>query len=649
MDQHPYTGLLLSKTLSDRITCASGGIYMKINPFNPYEKASQLKESPKGKSSDKASLPKQGDSIKGEIIDLNQNSVKIKLENGQVIQAKMTENFEFNIGQKVSFTVKESGADQILLKPVSDTASMSENKLIQILENAGLSPTKENLNILMKLLENSMSVDKESIQKQIPLIKQTIAQSEADIDSVIFLIKNNITVNKENVSQLKLLIAGENRILSNLAAISDDLSKEIKNPKIDAIIQSLFDDNINAKNTLTAIKEALISATNAKDLIHTTQSGTESESAILSKEASANSLNVNTEAIPEKATVLVEDLMNKDIPDSKNNAEGKNTLLQNINTNSDLPEGATELIKVVASETDNANDNLQGATKDISNNIEIKQDNLEDAQKWISSKLSENLSPKEIELLNKEIQNILGKADNKTVSITESKSLNDIFAEIEKMDLPTEIKDKIINTIGERVGYGVLRKELFVKLDQLKSPQELNVFYEKLYSKALTLIENTSIKGEEALVNKEAFQIKNALEFMSQLNQKYNYTQLPIFLGDRLTHSELYIFNDKKKLKNEKAMVTTLLRLDMVNLGHLDIYINKQEKNLTIQFLTEDSEKNNRIENKLFEIHNVLNKLGFKVLGISASVSQKEFNIAEDFLKREDSHEIKRYTFDMRV
>ncbi len=612
---------------------------MKINPFNPYEKASQLKEAPKGKSSDKASLPKQGDSIKGEIIDLNQNTVKIKLDNGQIIQAKMTENFEFNIGQKVSFTVKEAGSDQILLKPFSDPTSISENKLIQILENAGLSPTKENLSILMKLLENSISVDKESIQKQIPLIKQTMAQSQADLDNIIFLIKNNITVNKENASQLKLLIAGENRILSNLAAISDDLSKEIKNPKTDAIIQSLFDDNVNAKNTLAAIKEALLAATSIKDQAVLNQSNFETKGAILLAEPSLSETNALKEVALEK-TGIVENLQDKAILEANNSKDSQNIDLKINNTNDKaLLDGFSEIIKT--------KDDILGAVKD--NSIEIKQNNLQETQNWISSKLSEHLNPQEIELLNKEIQDILGKTNNRDLTILENKSIDKLFKEIDSMDLSPKIKDKIISIIGERVGYGILRKELFAKLDQLKSPQELNAFYEKLYSKALSLIENTSLKGEEASINKEAVQIKNALEFMSQLNQKYSYTQLPIFLGDRLTHSELYIFNDKKKLKNEKAMVTTLLRLDMVNLGHLDIYINKQEKNLTIQIYTEDNEKNNRIDNKLFEMHNILNKLGFKVLGISTAIIQKDFNIAEDFLKRENTHEIKRYTFDMRV
>ncbi len=97
---------------------------MKINDSKTYDKfqkvsAAAAAELTKGSvKTAKAELPKLGDLIKGEIIDLKQTEVLIKLLNGQTVQAKMTDSFEFFIGQELSFVVKESSTEQLLLKPM---------------------------------------------------------------------------------------------------------------------------------------------------------------------------------------------------------------------------------------------------------------------------------------------------------------------------------------------------------------------------------------------------------------------------------------------------------------------------------------------------------------------------------------------------
>ncbi|PKM96096.1 MAG: hypothetical protein CVU84_04685 [Firmicutes bacterium HGW-Firmicutes-1] len=541
---------------------------MKIDNPKAYDKISNNYSKDTVKVSDKVTLPKQGEVIKGEIVDLQQNNIKIKLSNGQIIDAKMTEAFEFFIGQKLEFFVKESGTEQMLLKPLLQEGVATTDKLIQILQNAGLSTSKENLEVVSKLIENHMPIDKETLSKVIPYTKQF---NHTNVDHILFLVKNNIPVSKDNIEQLTKMMNGENKMVQNLATLSDDLSLLIKDALGSEMAKVLLKDNPISKGVYDHIQQVVSSeqALNATKEAHEPNPIKGEEKALL-----------DTSQQIQKQTQQQSQQLHKDVP-----------------------------LNIV-------------------------------------------LSQKEVQVLEDEMNYILKTEMKNTKIVIENKTISEVFKEINELEISPSLKDKMKEVVATKMTYALFSKELFIKKEHLESPEKLNQFYEKLHEKVLNILEidSNNQEGKLGSLAKEAHQIKSSIEFMSDLNQRFNYIQFPMLFEDRLLHSELYILNDKRKIKGDKGTLTALVALDMVNLGHLDIYITKADKNVTIQFYTENEEKSGLIENKLFNVHNQLGKLGFKVLGISVSKKEKTFQVVEDFLKRkEDVHEVKRFTFDMRA
>jgi len=550
---------------------------MKINPSKAYNQINKTYNGDSAKESGKSALPKQGEVVKGEIIDLQQSSVKIKLNNGQVIEAKLTEAFEFFIGQKLEFFVKESSLDQILLKPILEQTNLSENKLIQILENAGITVNKDNLNVVIKLLENNMPVDKDTLLKVIPFTKQF----NTSIDQILFLVKNNIPVTKDNIEQLTNLLNNNNKIIQNLASISDDLASLLKDGVGYEMAKILLQDHPEARNLLEQLKQQVQSQTD---------------------QLNQNQLNQNQ------------------------NLEGAQT---------------QKLIN---------GQNISAGT--LLDSLEVKSQATDQIVK-LDLPINEILSNQQAQNLETQISHLIKEELGDVKFSFNHQSLDELFHELNTLQLSPELKEKVLDLITNKVTYALFNKALFANDKQLESPEELKAFYERLHDKVTKLLDlsGQSTTEKAASLTKEAHQVKSAIEFMGDLNQRFNYIQLPMLLGDQLLHSELYVLNDKRKIKGDKGTLTALIRLDMLNLGHLDIYVTKADKNVTIQFYTEDENKSALIDNKLFMIHNQLNKLGFKVLGISVTKKEKDFNVTDDFLKREEvkSHEVKRYTFDMRA
>lgn len=540
---------------------------MKINDSKSYDKINKSSSptTEHTKVSAKTSIPKQGDVIKGEIIDLKQTAVTIRLLNGQTIQAKLTDPFEFFIGQELSFVVKESSVEQLLLKPLLEQGTTLTNKLVQALDNAGITVTKENLEIVTKLIEHQMPIDKDTLQKVILYTKQF---SSADIDELLFLVKNTIPVTKDNLTQLNKMTLGDNKIIQNLATLSDDLSVIFKEESGQDIAKILLKDNALSQEVFNQIQKQV--------------SKTEPYTKL------------NTDSNTEQNTVTSdkhEEILHKTLQ--------KNIPLNTVMSDQDLAQLEMEI-----------NKSIEVATK---SNPDL-----------IGKKMTE--------------------LNNKTIV--------ELFQMMDELELPLELKNQLTEIFTKKITYDLFKREVLMNQEHLESPEKLNEFYDKLQEKVTSLLalDSSMTDSKSSSISKEAHQVNSAIEFMSDLNQKYNYIQLPMMLNDRLLNAELYVFNNKKQIKNEKTSLTALIRLDLVNLGHLDIYVNKKEQNVSVQFYTENEEKNALIDQKLFSIHNQLTKQGFKVQSISTKKKEKDFDVKDDFLqKKEDIHEVKRFTFDMRA
>lgn len=545
------------------------------------------------KISDNQSL-KQGDIIKGEIADIKPNKITIKLSNGQVVEAKMTEQFEFNIGQKLDFIVKDSSPEQLLLKPLIDEGSMSENKLIQILQNANLTINEENLNGVLKLLENQMPVDRESLIKFISYTKQF---KDTDVHKILFMMKNNINVSKENIDQLELMEKGENKIIKNIATFNDDISSIVKNGDASKIVKLLLSNNESSSEIFNQVQK----------LLDSNQTQIKGDSTI-SEIPLNNILNENEINIIESE--IIKSLNSENVKNNKINVE---------------------TVEVNTGEEKNIEDLTSKQSMQVNDNNEANN----------SNKVNNNS-----ELNN----NIMSKLKGMVI---QDKNIGDLFEIIKELDIPVHKKESISVLLSEKITYSLISKEIIMNREHLSNPKELNDFYNKLYNKVLDVLklDVTSSEGKVNDIMKEASNLKNSIEFMSDLNNNFNFVQIPIMLKDKMLYSELYIFNNKRQLKNKKGAVSALLRLDLLKLGHLDIHVSKKEKDVDIKFYTEDENKTKVLKDSIFKLHNVLKNKGFNVVGMVAMESKKDFNVVEDFFKenKESQQKIKRYTFDMRA
>ncbi len=172
------------------------------------------------KSNQSLSHVSAGDTLQGEIVDIKHHAILLKLLNGQVVNAKLSQQMEFQMGDRVTFEVKTVTDEQIELKPVLEQDyNPKSNRLSQVLQQAGLSTNPKNLELVETLMKHQMPIDKTFLQKALML---SHSFKSVPVEHLLILMKNDIPVNQDNLNQLSKWVNHQQDLGKAMAQLTED-------------------------------------------------------------------------------------------------------------------------------------------------------------------------------------------------------------------------------------------------------------------------------------------------------------------------------------------------------------------------------------------------------------------------------------------
>lgn len=120
--------------------------------------------------------------------------------------------------------------------------------------------------------------------------------------------------------------------------------------------------------------------------------------------------------------------------------------------------------------------------------------------------------------------------------------------------------------------------------------QKVEQFYHRLSTESEQLSQLMQDSTQNRAAGSSARNIHENISFMNELNQTFQYVQLPLKMSGKNANGELYVYTNKKNLAKRSGTLTALLHLGMVNLGSMDIKISLEtEKDiLTTRFCLEE-------------------------------------------------------------
>lgn len=632
----------INQSSLSRYKASKPGISRSVSDVKTTQDTEKSKDASSSQQSLKQLGLKQGQLVKGQIIDRRYNDISIQLEpDHQLVTAKLALDVPLSIGQEASFQVTENASDHFVLKYIPDEVSQKADATIQkILTASNLAMTAANKAIVSELLNHRMPVDTQTLQT---LIKASYLNREAAPLSLVLMYKNNIPLTKENIRQFTAYQNGTNAIINDINTITKNLSELIQNPK------ALFDNVLSQSRVM---KDSSILQADSP----------------LTQDPLDQVINMNGKLI---------NILNNEAVATPEELQGKAlTHLLNTDELANLGKVVQQLV------TDGSlllNKESSALVAQISDGSLL----LKDATSVLTN-LSSQADPSVASVIT-QFTKQLASLQNSPVAIAEVLTPTDRVALLEYIqtmpisnDLKNQMEDgtvsaqKLLNFIQENLSTttkeaapkllqspeyiklleGALQKKWTLTPERIAKKALVSALYQNLQEdiEHLNQLTNENLKISEELQIREPIKnLQENIKFMTDLNQTYTYLQLPIQLKEQQLHSDLYVFTNKKALKESADCVSVLLHLDMNHLGALNIHVQMSKNQIQAKFFLENKEAEQLVSNNIPLLEDALQKKGYQ-LHAEVDVNYVRPNFCNDFIEQNSSANVPScYTFDIRT
>lgn len=574
---------------------------------------------------------KTGQTISGQVIEVDGKDIKLLLSNNQTINAKLEGNINALLGQTLSFEVKNTEDGLTSLRPLYTNLNNSMN-VTNALSSAGLPVTDNYSRMVSAMMDENMPINKQAIHD---MSKQINSFKDANPETVVRLTKLGLSVNELTINQFENYKGLERQIIGNVDTIADGFAKMIS----DSLSQAVKDNNITdiSSKINASLAETAEGNVKNKNLLSTFLDSITGQNKD-SMQLKADMALVDNEALTgEKikadifdTTKAILELINpKDSSDTVISNEMKAFVAEFSNEMKTFAAEFSKEFKEVLNENSGETNSDGNVTKDLGResilnelNKEIlnNQENKSDVIKFFNVNTDKEITGESVLKLSTDLLNILNKDKN-------------LF--------PDDVKTKLLKLLSSEEFSGLIKdnlsKQMLLKPEEAATSKNIEDLYSKIINntdKALSVLESLNSKNAE--IAEAANNIKENVQFMNELNHAVTYVQLPLLMNNKSAHGDLYVYTNKRSLKNNDGNISALLHLDMDNLGPMDIYVSLVNKTkLNTHFYLQDDETIDFIEKHIDYLNKRLSDKGYDLsMNVSVKNKPKEAtDITEEFFK----------------
>lgn len=596
-----------------------------------------------------------GKVFEGMVTEVKNNQVTLGLSDGRTISARMESGVTLEQGQPMLFEVKANTGEQISIRPVT-LESAQNPTLLKALEAAGLKANPRNLSMVNQMMMEQMPIDKSSLMQ---MMRAVANFPQAEIQTLVQMQKLGFVITEDSLNQFQNYQNGQQAILPEIQELMEGIANlpEQIFGKEGMGQQNTLPENFvltggqnpgvaeNGQNT-----EALQLLGLQKQILGILF-GDGSQSVLLDGEK-GNQVFPNGDQLPaDGETIQNKDAINQilqngeGLTEAVENKDNKNSALQNGNV------GNQKLQGDIAAER---------AIGELAGKEGISQEMAGGAGKEIQSPIDAILTKEQQGNLTTMLQEFSGAAENEQLlpegrlntSLSAGELLQQIMGTVEK---DGEFKDGSIKKLFSSQEFKGLMKQAMTDQwmltpEKLKEEGAVKELYQRLARQMTELQQTLAQTGKEGTaLAKTAQSVQSNLEFMNQLNQVYTYVQLPLKLQQQNAHSDLYVYTNKKNLREKEGDLSALLHLDLEHLGSTDIYVKLHGLTVQTDFYLTDELSFQLISNFTGQLMERLEQKGYSC-EVKVENRKEHKNSVQEFLEQEKpAGKLHRYSFDVKA
>ena len=554
---------------------------------------------------------KPGQTLQGTVVGRNGNSVQIELAQDFTINAKVDKSVSFALGQMMSFEIKANSSSFMSLAPLyTNTANTAT--ILRALAAAGLPETTENMEMVAKMMEEGMPIDKESI---LNMSRQLLEFPGQDPTSIIQMTRLELPVTAENIEQFEQYKNATHQILSSVDTITEELPQ---------VFQQLVQEG-QADKALAfyeAVLEAFSEDSGAEDGTVTLQENTADMPQAGETASNEAALEGNPEAVAE-------------------NSQGQNGEVPVAAEQTPLPETAGQENKITG--------NLETTLEEMMPDAETGRESTLTQGQW--ERLGDALRELGLhEQTAAQIKN--GELDSKEI-------LQLVRQFVQKAGQSDASDQALHKLLGGREFQELLKQEIgrqwTIEPKDVADRKQVEQLYERIREQTARLSQALDTAGKaDAPAARSVQNLQNNVEFMNQMNHLYTYVQLPLKMLGNNAHGDLYVYTNKKSLAAKDGQVSALLHLDMEHLGPLDVYVTMKDKQVSTNFTVMDDSILDLIEKHIDILNKRLEDRGYSLKAQmhvkTENAEEEETSVMQTLLHQQKNISVlSRTSFDMRA
>ncbi|MCI9148961.1 MAG: flagellar hook-length control protein FliK [Lachnospiraceae bacterium] len=611
----------------------------------------------------------KGSMFTGTVTQMKDGNVTVSLDNGQTVHARLDSGVSVTQGQPVLFQVKSNQNNQLMLRQVPVESAYNPT-LQKALAAAGLMVNERNLQMVNAMMQNQLPINKNSL---LTMARQLQMFPGAGPESLAQMKKLGFPITETMVQQFEAYKQGNHSLVERFSQMMNQLPE-------------LLSQGEGSSQELLALNKGLLQALEILEepaLPEAPGQGTAGEQ---------QAVGVPGQAVPgtgeglagQDGRVTAALLDGQLLPGAEASAgqEGKVTAVLDGQLLSGAEASAGQEGKVVAAVLDGQL--LSGAEASAGQDgkaaAQVQEGQLmpglehtgeaaaQEGQPGVNSQggqlpsgaalVSAFMGQEALESLESQLRQLPGMEQDPALfsggklntSQSAQELLKAIAGQLEKQPfLEGEKLKSLLSGKGyQRLLRQAMSEQWLMEPRQVEQEKAVEQLYERLNRQMGKLEQLLQQAGkQDGAAARNTTQVRGNLEMMQQINQLYNYVQLPLKLRGQNAHSDLYVYTNKKSLRDKEGELSALLHLELDNLGVTDVRIKMLGSHVTTHFCMSDEAALDLVEAHLEELDAALARKGYQC-SFQTEQRQQEIDFVEDFLEQgAPIGKLQRYSFDV--
>ena len=596
-----------------------------------------------------------GSIFEGTINSVRGGKVTLALGNGQTITARLDGKMDLQQGSSMFFQVRANDGQTIAIRPYTELGNVSNPILLNALSAAQVPATDRTLVMVDTMMQEQMSIGRQSI---LDMAKLVGANPDANVQTIVQMTKLGLPVTEEMAAQFENYLSDRQALVGEMDLAAGHM------------MELLSDEALSPETAFSLYEKMLdifMPGAEAADAGVTAAAGQESSAA----EAGAG---VIAEAVGQENAATV----------AEAEAGAPTAAEQGTAAASAVAEKAG-----AASTTETAG---QGAAAEAETGVGVTAELTYGRTAETPGTVGELLSKEQIEHLGKMLRNIPALIGNEEIFAggeqeevfvdtlsEEGPEVAKLMAQEEAAQEQPVLNEKLTaeqflqklgRALAQNGGFGfagmqklfagkefqtifrsVIEKQWLLQPEELKQEHKVSGLYERLEQQLSQMEEAVRATGStQNTFLQTASQVHGNLEFMNQMNQIYHYVQLPLKMSGQNANGELYVYANRKNLRDPDAELTAFLHLDMEHLGSTDVSVRMQNRSVRTNFYLEDDASYDLVEKHLEVLNKRLKSKGYQS-SITVTHEKKDISFKENIVKKGKATvgSLHRYSFDVRA